>query len=128
MSVAPPPAPKRIQLAEDHDDLALLMCALLGAQPGWCCAPAVASGKGLLEQARTQDADAYVLDLMLADGSVLPVVPALRACQPNAVIIAYTGREASELAQACLLAGCDAVVVKDGRIEPLLQALRERLG
>jgi DNA-binding NarL/FixJ family response regulator len=118
----------RIQLAEDHADLAQMLRALLGAQPGWCCAPVVASGEALLEQARAQGADAYVLDLMLADGSVLPRVPALRACQPDAVIIAYSGRGDAELAQACLQAGCNAVVVKDGRVEPLLQALREQLG
>lgn len=123
-----PPAPKRIQLAEDHAELALVLGALLGAQAGWHCAPAIASARALLEQAQRSDADAYVLDLTLADGSVLPIVPALRACQPGAAIIVYTGRPDAALAQACLQAGCDAVVVKDGRVEPLLQALRERLG
>jgi CheY-like chemotaxis protein len=119
---------RRIVLAENNPELAWLLQTVLGQQPGWQCPTVVGSGAALLQAAQAAPADAYLVDLSLDDGSVLPWLARLRQLQRDALVIAFTGSATAELEAQCRDAGCAALLRKDGDVGALLQALRGHLG
>ncbi|MEN9705365.1 MAG: hypothetical protein RLZZ393_1244, partial [Pseudomonadota bacterium] len=102
------PAPLRIALGEDHQDLAQVLAMLIDMQPDLHCIGHAATAGGVLELAEREAPDAYVLDLTLADGSCIPLVARLRARQPDCLVVVFTGYADPALEAACRTAGCDA--------------------
>ena len=98
---------------------------LLDTQPDMRCVGHATTGTGVLELGARERPDAYVVDLALDDGSSIPVIRALRAREPDCIIVAFTGLVEPALAQQCRAAGCDATLAKDGRVSALLATLRE---
>lgn len=53
-----------------------------------------------------------LLDLILPDGDGLAVARHLRAAHRDSTVVALTGRDASDVIDTCLAAGCETVLVK----------------
>jgi CheY-like chemotaxis protein len=79
--------------------------------------------------ATTDPVDLLLLDLGLADGNGLDVLPQLatRGATPR-VTIALTGRDEPEIVAQCYAAGCRLVLLKPPRAGELLRVTRELLG
>jgi two-component system response regulator DesR len=116
-----------VAIAEDHADLAQGLALLIDHQADLCCGGTAADSTALLALFARQTLDACLLDLWLADGSSLPLISTLHQQQPQCVIVVTTGSTDSALQRECLNAGAAAVVLKDGRIDRLLQQLRSLL-
>jgi DNA-binding NarL/FixJ family response regulator len=119
------PAPLRIAIGEDHEDLATALAMLIDLQPDLQCVGYSPSKAGVVDLASRFVPDAYVLDLTLADGSCIPLIRTLRARQPDCLIIAFSGLDDTALQSACRDAGCDATLRKDGRPMAVLDCLRK---
>jgi two-component system response regulator DesR len=121
---ASPTLRMKVAIGENHADLALTLSMLLDLQPDMRSVGHAPTCAGVLALGDRERPDAYVLDLTLDDGSSIPVIHALRKREPGCVIIAFTGLSDPLLAAQCQRAGCDATLVKDGRVEELLKTLR----
>jgi DNA-binding NarL/FixJ family response regulator len=121
---ASPDSPLRVALGENHPDLATTLAMLIDLQPDMACVGHGATAQAVLELAEKAAPQAYVLDLMLDDGSSIPLIRLLRERNAAALIGAFSGLDDPRLAEQCALAGCDATLAKDGQIAPLLQTLR----
>jgi two-component system response regulator DesR len=116
--------PLRIAIGEDNTDLAQMVSMLIGLQPDLLCvgyAPTTSALEALVEAHRP---DACLIDLQLADGSALPLIRHLRAAYPACRLVAFSGDGSTGLEPACLEAGCDDLVRKDGRPMAVIEALR----
>ena len=100
---------------------------LIDLQPDMACIGHGGTIQAVLALSIAQAPEAYVLDLMLDDGSSIPLIAYAARAQPDCVIIAFSGLADPCLAEQCAQAGCDAVLVKSGRVDELLATLR-RLG
>ena len=113
-----------VVIGEDQTDLALGLSLLIDQQPDFRCVGHAASGAELLALFARHHIDACLLDLRLADGSSLPLIPLLRQQQPQCVILVTSGLVDAALQRECLVAGAHATWPKDGRVDLLLQQLR----
>ena len=116
-----------VAIAEDHADLAQGLALLIDHQPDLRCAGTAGDSAALLALFAQLTIDACLLDLWLADGSSLPLIGSLHQQQPQCVILVTTGTADPALQRECLNAGAAAVLLKDGRIDYLLQQLRSLL-
>jgi two-component system response regulator NreC len=120
--------PLRLLIGENNADLVTTLRMLLDGEPDMRVLGASGSGRELLRLAGETDANAFIVDFSLDDGSSLPVVTALRQRRPEAAIVVFTGHRNPVLNQQCMAAGADAVVVKTGDIDELTSALRAKVG
>jgi DNA-binding NarL/FixJ family response regulator len=111
-------------IGENNEDLATTLAMLLGSEPDMRSVATVASTAAVLAALDQHEANGFVLDLSLDDGSSLPLIATLRARVPNAVIIVHTGYQNDSLEEQCVRSGADGVVVKTGDIDALTTALR----
>jgi two-component system response regulator DesR len=116
-----------VAIAEDHADLARNLALLIDHQADLRCAGTAGDSAALLALFAIEAIDACLLDLWLSDGSSLPLIRTLQQQQPNCVILVTTGTTDPVLQRECLSAGATAVLLKDGRIDHLLQQLRSLL-
>ena len=118
----------RIVIGENNTDLATTVALLLDSESDMHCCATVSSASAVLGVLEQHAPNAFVLDLSLDDGPSLPLIATLRARQPQAVIIVFTGYQNPVLTEQCLRAGADEVVVKSGDIDNLIEALRRAAG
>jgi two-component system response regulator DesR len=116
-----------VAIAEDHADLARNLALLIDQQADLRCAGTAGDRAAVLALFAQNTLDACLLDLWLADGSSLSLIPTLIAQQPQCIIVVTTGTTDPALQRECLSAGAAAVMLKDGRIDHLLQQLRSLL-
>jgi two-component system response regulator DesR len=116
-----------VAIAEDHADLARNLALLIDQQADLRCAGTAGDRAVVLALFAQNTLDACLLDLWLADGSSLSLIPVLIAQQPQCIIVVTTGTTDPALQRECLSAGAAAVLLKDGRIDHLLQQLRSLL-
>ena len=121
---ASPDSRIRVALGENQVDLATTLAMLIDLQPDMACIGHGGTIQAVLALSVRQAPEAYVLDLMLDDGSSIPLIRLLRERDPDCVIIAFSGLADPRLAEQCAQAGCDATLLKDGRVAPLLESLR----
>src|SRR5690606_3334708 len=114
----------RVLLAEDNDDLRMVMPALIDGIDGLQCAATTA----YLEEvgpliARHQVAVA-VLDIELRGGSALKRLPDLRREFPDTRFVIHSGHSNPELVRQAQSAGASAYVLKSGDFDDLIAAIR----
>lgn len=114
----------RLVIGENHPDLAESLAILIDFQADLVCVGTGRSNAEIDVLARELRPDIYVLDLSLDDGSSIPLMRTLRAAQPAATIVAYTGHSNPVLTEECQKAGCDAVITKAGDVDELLDTIR----
>ena len=119
--------PGRILIVEDSP-LVTDAFAVLFTEAGYEVDTAATVAEGI-ERGAANPVDLMLLDISLPDGSGLEIMNALRqrAALPR-VTLAMTGHNDSKSRNACLEAGCAAVLVKPVPIGELLRQIERLLG
>ena len=117
----------RVLIADDSDDLALVLAAVLDAEPGLACAGRVDTAAGVADAAVRTGADVVLLDLRLPGGGGMAAIAPLRAAAPHTGIVVHSGFTEPELVAEAERQGADAFLPKGCDIEELF-AVVKRVG
>ena len=116
--------PVRVAIADDSDDLRLMLCELVNASAGLECVASITAPEHLIASVTECQPDVLVLDLLFGGISSLPLVPQLRAANARTRIVIHSGYDISRLATSALDSGAVAVIPKGGDPEELIAAIR----
>ena len=97
----------------------------LNAQPDFECAAVVHTVAEARSAAATVAFAAAIVDLGLPDGDSAQLVAELLRCVPEARIVVLTAHPRTDIARRALAAGARRVLPKQGRLDDVLDALRE---
>ena len=120
----PAPSPVRVAIADDSDDLRLMLAELVDASPGLECVARITAPDELMATVAATQPDVLVLDLLFGGVSSLPLVPQLRAANSRTRIVIHSGYDITRLAASALDGGAVAVIPKGGDPEELIAAIR----
>ena len=118
------PQPVRVAIADDSDDLCLMLAELVNASPGLLCVATITTQRELLAAITANQPDVLVLDLLFGGISSLPLVPQLRAASSRTRIVIHSGYDIDPLATHALNGGAAAVIPKGGDPEELIAMIR----
>ncbi len=121
---APAHASVRVAIADDNEDLRLILAELLDASPGLQCVARISCQQDLLASLAQTRPDVLVLDLLFAGLSSLPLLPQLRTAAPGTRIVVHSGYDIAQLTAAVLAAGAVAVIPKGSDPDELIAAIR----
>jgi CheY-like chemotaxis protein len=119
-------APVRVLVADDEEDIRLLVC-LAVRKAGCTVVAAAADGAEALRAAREQRPDLVVLDVSMPEATGLEVCEALRADPLTAgcrVLLLSAGASPDDIARG-LAAGADAYLPKPFTVAGLVARVRE---
>lgn len=119
------PAPVRVLVADDEDDIRSLVCVAV-AKSGGVVVDSVADGTAALTAARAGSPDVVVLDVSMPGATGLEVCAALRAEPSTAgirVLLLSAGASLDDVAVG-LAAGADAYLAKPFAVSGLVHQLR----
>ncbi|MFO7324706.1 MAG: response regulator transcription factor [Pseudomonadota bacterium] len=111
-------------MAEDNDDLRMVMPALIEGVAGLKCAATTANLEDVAPLIAAHQVQVAVLDIELRGGSALKRLPALCREFPGTRFIIHSGHSNPELVRMAQSAGAAAYVLKSGEFEDLLAAIR----
>lgn len=117
-------SPVRVLVAEDNDDLRLVMPALLNGTPGFCCVATTACLEEVGPLIARHGVEVAVLDIELRDGSALKRLPALCSEFPATRFVIHSGHSNPELMRRAEAAGAAAYVLKSGDFDSLIATIR----
>jgi CheY-like chemotaxis protein/anti-sigma regulatory factor (Ser/Thr protein kinase) len=126
-----PPAPAALPpglavlVVEDEADFGDILQEFLGGLG--CRVTVVAGARAALAALETASYDVVVADVLLPDGSGWDVARRARACQPEAAVIAMTGRLGPEEGGAALPVAVDALLTKPLDLWALARAIAARV-
>jgi DNA-binding response OmpR family regulator len=118
-------APVRVLVADDEEDIRLLVC-LAVRKAGCTVVAAVADGTQALRSARTEHPELVVLDVSMPGATGLEVCEALRADRATAgcrVLLLSAGASPDDVARG-LAAGADAYLPKPFTVAGLVDQVR----
>jgi len=125
VSAHPETAPLvRVAIADDSEDLCLMLAELVNASPGLHCVARITAQRELVEAVAASAPDVLLLDLNFGGVSSLPLVPKLRAANANTRIVIHSGFDIDPLATRALDGGAVAVIPKGGDPDELIAAIR----
>ncbi len=113
----------RVVIADDSDDLRLLLRLQLTAQAGYDLVGEAATGPEATEIVATTQPDLILLDLAMPGGNGLDAIPEIRRVSPDTRIVVVSGFSHDHLGRRALAAGAHAYVEKGG-----IHAIFETLG
>jgi DNA-binding NarL/FixJ family response regulator len=116
--------PVRVAIADDSDDLCLMLAELVNASPGLQCVAQITSQNELLGAIAASKPDVLVLDLLFGGVSSLPLVPQLRAANSRTRIVIHSGYDIDPLSTSALDGGAVAVIPKGGDPDELIATIR----
>ena len=117
----------RVVVADDENDVCLMLRMQLGAQPGLEVVGAAADGSEALELCRQLEPDAIVMDLLMPVMNGFQAIEAVQRELPDVAIVAYTGVAGDFVRQE--MARMDVpLVLKSGDVAPLVDAIRRAAG
>jgi DNA-binding NarL/FixJ family response regulator len=116
--------PVRVAIADDSDDLCIMLAELVNASPGLECVARITTQRDLLAGIAASQPDVLLLDLNIGGVSSLPLVPQLRAANTNTRIVIHSGFDIDPLATRALDGGAVAVIPKGGDPDELIAAIR----
>ena len=115
----------RVFVAEDNNDLASAICALIAAEPDMQVGGTVDRAGHLLELATQQGTQVLVLyDLDLGGESSVPTLLQLRKSHPGLAIVVYSGYDQGALGAALEQTDHCEYVAKTGDPDELIKAIR----
>ncbi len=118
------PPPVTIVIVDDHQVVRAGLRMLLDAEADFEVV-AEASDVPLAERrVAAYHPKVLVLDVNLASGSSIPVIPRIRASSPETHIVVLTMQNDPELARVALRAGATGYVLKEAAESELIQAVR----
>lgn len=115
----------RVLLAEDNDDLRMVMPPLLDDTPDIRCVGSTSALGELPDLIREHQAQVVVLDIELRDGSALKQLPALSREFPSTKFVVHSGHCNPDLIRNATAAGAAAYVRKSGDIDELIASIRQ---
>jgi two-component system, NarL family, invasion response regulator UvrY len=118
------PQPVRVAIADDSDDLCLMLAELVNASPGLLCVATITAQRDLIASVTASQPDVLVLDLLFGGISSLPLVPQLRAASIRTRIVIHSGYDIDPLATHALNGGAAAVIPKGGDPDELIAMIR----
>lgn len=118
------PQPVRVAIADDSDDLCLMLAELVNASPGLLCVAKITAQRDLIGVVTAHQPDVLVLDLLFGGISSLPLVPQLRAASNRTRIVIHSGYDIDPLATHALNGGAAAVIPKGGDPDELIAMIR----
>lgn len=116
--------PLRILLADDHVTVRHGLKLLIDAQPDMKVVAEASNGKAAVQQALELKPDVVVMDISMPDMNGLAATRALKAAQPDAIIVTLTRHADDAYLQELLRAGVSGYVLKRSAPTELLQAIR----
>ena len=119
------PQPVRVAIADDSDDLCLMLAELVNASPGLLCVAKITTQRDLIATVTASQPDVLLLDLAFGGESSLPLVPQLRAANTRTRIVIHSGFDIDPLAHSALEGGAVAVIPKGGDPDELIAAIRQ---
>jgi DNA-binding NarL/FixJ family response regulator len=114
----------RVAIADDSDDLCLMLAELVNSSPGMQCVAQITTQDGLLGAIAAGKPDVLVLDLLFGGISSLPLVPQLRAASSRTRIVIHSGYDIDPLSTSALDGGAVAVIPKGGDPDELIATIR----
>lgn len=114
----------RVAIADDSDDLCLMLAELVNASPGLRCVAKITVQRDLIAAIAASQPDVLLLDLLFGGVSSLPLVPRLRAANAKTRIVIHSGYDIDPLATSLLDGGAVAVIPKGGDPDELIAAIR----
>lgn len=118
----------RILLAGDRGTTSGGLALLLGLEPDFTVVAEVDRGSEAVLAARDRYADVAVLDAVLADGEdALDTTVRLLAERPDCRVLILAGSARPGYPERALAAGAAGLLVKDGPLDDLVQAVRRSL-
>lgn len=124
VAAQPSPVPLRVVIAEDNEDLRLVLPALIDEVADMQCVGITDSLEEVGELLRAQDAHVAILDIELRDGSALKRLPSLCTEFPGVRFVIHSGHSNPELMRRAREAGAAAYVLKTGEFDTLYAAIR----
>jgi DNA-binding NarL/FixJ family response regulator len=118
----------RVVLADDDEDYAASLRALVERQPELRVVGVARNGLEAIELADALEPEACVLDLHMPLLDGVSAAARLRRDHPSLCLIALTGDDDPDLHAAAREAGADAVLVKSELVGALVQRLAEARG
>ncbi|MEO5678452.1 MAG: EAL domain-containing protein, partial [Acidimicrobiales bacterium] len=123
---APPPAIRRVLVADDHAHVRAALRLALGTDDAFAVVAEAGTGRQAIEMAALHQPDLIVLDVAMPDTSGLAALSALRAAAPGATIVLLTALEVPDV-----LAGggdaADGVLDKTTDLAHLVERLQDAL-
>jgi two-component system, NarL family, invasion response regulator UvrY len=116
--------PVRVAIADDSDDLCLMLAELVNSSPGMQCVAQITTQNELLGAIAAGKPDVLVLDLLFGGISSLPLVPQLRAASSRTRIVIHSGYDIDPLSTSALDGGAVAVIPKGGDPDELIATIR----
>ena len=116
--------PVRVAVADDSDDLCLMLAELVNSSPGLQCVAQITTQDELLGAIAASKPDVLVLDLLFGGISSLPLVPQLRAASSRTRIVIHSGYDIDPLSTSALDGGAVAVIPKGGDPDDLIATIR----
>jgi len=116
--------PVRVAIADDSDDLCLMLAELVNSSPGLRCVAQITTQNELLGAIAAGKPDVLVLDLLFGGISSLPLVPQLRAASSRTRIVIHSGYDIDLLSTSALDGGAVAVIPKGGDPDELIATIR----
>jgi two-component system invasion response regulator UvrY len=114
----------RVAIADDSDDLCMMLAELVNASTGLQCVARITQQRDLLDAIAASQPDVLLLDLLFGGVSSLPLVPQLRAANTKTRIVIHSGFDIDPLATRALDGGAVAVIPKGGDPDELIAAIR----
>ncbi|HTC52288.1 MAG TPA: response regulator transcription factor [Steroidobacteraceae bacterium] len=118
------PRPVRVAIADDSDDLCMMLAELVNSSAGLQCVARITAQRDLVAAVAASDPDVLLLDLNFGGVSSLPLVPQLRAAHGKTRIVIHSGFDIDPLATRALDGGAVAVIPKGGDPDELIAAIR----
>lgn len=114
----------KLLIADDHAIMRQGLCMMLAAEPGFEVIGEAADYEELCTAMAQREADCVISDYRMGEVVGLEGIEAMRKIDPEIPIVLLTGVDSGMVLDAALRAGVDAVVLKEGDGQDLLEALR----
>ena len=116
--------PVRVAIADDSDDLCMMLAELVNSSPGMECVAQITAQHELVGAIAASKPDVLVLDLLFGGVSSLPLVPQLRAANAATRIVIHSGFDIDRLSNSALAGGAAAVIPKGSDPDELIATIR----
>lgn len=115
----------RILVAEDNEDLRMVMAPLINVTGDLHCSATTDSLDEVAPLIAQHDVEVAVLDIELRGGSALKRLPALCSQFPATRFVIHSGHSNPDMIRLARDAGAAAYVLKSGDIDDLIDAIRK---
>lgn len=117
----------RVLVADDNEDVATILEALLNAEDGLACVGRLGDAQAVVAEARRVSAQVLLLDLKLNGVSGIDVLRECRSAVPGLVVVILSGHSEPRLQKEARNAGAADYLVKPDDLAGLGARLRALL-